>query len=289
MNLYRQLLLVLLLLLGTSLSCQAAAPVWKVSKGGNELYLGGTIHLLGQADYPLPAAFDQAYTQAAELVLETDLDQVQKPAFQQEMLQQMQLPKGQTLQSLLQPATFRAVAAFAASRHLPLKNLQHFKPALLTLTLTAVELQRLGLAGTGVDLFFQRRAKADHKPLGELESAEAQLAFLAGMGAGREDAMISHALQDLEELPKTLGELKIAWRSGDTAAMEQIALAPWRQEFPAIYRQLLVERNRAWLPEIETLLKTPPAELVLVGTLHLVGKDGLLQQLAKHGYRIEQL
>lgn len=283
------LLLTILLLLLTGLPAHADGPVWKISKGDSTLLIGGTIHVLGPADYPLPPAFDQAYAQASELVLETDLDQVQSREFQQRMFKGMLLPAGRTMRQVLQPATYQAVAAFAASRKIPMDGLQTFKPALLTLTLTALELQRLGLAGTGVDQFYQQRAKTDHKPLGELESVDQQLAFLRDMGAGREDAMVNQTLEDLAQLPEMIGSLKTAWRRGDTEAMAEIALAPWQKKFPAVYQQLLVKRNRAWLPQIEALLKTPPVELVLVGALHLVGDDGILRQLAARGYRVEPL
>ena len=39
----------------------ADSPVWRVTKGDHVLFIGGTVHLLTQADYPLPDAFEQAY------------------------------------------------------------------------------------------------------------------------------------------------------------------------------------------------------------------------------------
>ena len=51
----------------------------------------------------------------------------------------------------------------------------------------------------------------------------------------------------------------------------------------------MVERNNAWMPQIEALLTTEEVEFVLVGALHLVGDDGLLAQLSAKGYRVERL
>ncbi|MDR1429132.1 MAG: TraB/GumN family protein, partial [Spirochaetaceae bacterium] len=36
------------------------ASVWRVSGGGNTVYLAGSIHLLREKDYPLPDVFDAA-------------------------------------------------------------------------------------------------------------------------------------------------------------------------------------------------------------------------------------
>ena len=51
---------------------------------------------------------------------------------------------------------------------------------------------------------------------------------------------------------------------------------------------MLTQRNNAWIPKIEALFKTKKAIFVLVGILHLVGDDGLLNQLSAKGYQIEK-
>ncbi len=51
---------------------QGQSSVWKISKGAQTLYIGGTCHILRLDDYPLPAEFDLAYAAADKLVLEVD-------------------------------------------------------------------------------------------------------------------------------------------------------------------------------------------------------------------------
>jgi uncharacterized protein YbaP (TraB family) len=48
--------------------------VWKISSGDNVLYLGGTIHVLRESDYPLPEPFDAAFEQSDNIVFETSVD-----------------------------------------------------------------------------------------------------------------------------------------------------------------------------------------------------------------------
>jgi len=64
---------------------------------------------------------------------------------------------------------------------------------------------------------------------------------------------------------------------------------PMRAFSPRLYRELLVERNRRWLPQIIELLKTPERELVLVGSAHLAGPDGLIRSLRERGYRVSRV
>jgi uncharacterized protein YbaP (TraB family) len=160
---------------------------------------------------------------------------------------------------------------------------------MLAVTLTMVELQCLGMGGTGVDLFYQAQALNDHKRLGQLEAVEEQIGFLATLGEGYENELISYTLRDIKDLPRTMQLIKAAWRQGDMRRLEELALAQLKQEFPPLYQTLIVKRNKAWMPRIEAMLKTGEVEFVLVGALHLVGDDGLLAQLAARGYQVQKL
>ena len=44
------------------------------------------------------------------------------------------------------------------------------------------------------------------------------------------------------------------------------------------------ERNRRWLPKITQLLTGDDNCLVIVGALHLIGHDGLIEMLQRQGY-----
>ena len=52
-----------------------------------------------------------------------------------------------------------------------------------------------------------------------------------------------------------------------------------------------VERNAAWLPRIEARLRAPGTDdtLVVVGSLHLLGPDGLVEKLRAKGFRVERV
>jgi len=62
-----------------------------------------------------------------------------------------------------------------------------------------------------------------------------------------------------------------------------------KAQFPSIYKTLLTDRNERWLSDIYTMFETPEIELILVGAMHLVGDDGLIELLRAQGYVVEQL
>ena len=80
-----------------------------------------------------------------------------------------------------------------------------------------------------------------------------------------------------------------AWKSGNRSEMEKTITGEMKQDFPKIYKTLLVDRNNNWLPKIEVFFESTEKEFVLVGAGHLVGDDGILKKLEERGYKVEQL
>mgnify|MGYP000984416752 CR=1 FL=1 len=111
-----------------------------------------------------------------------------------------------------------------------------------------------------------------------------QLELLADVDA---NMVIKSTLRDLHKMEKILEKVIVHWRRGELEKLDREMSADMRREAPEVYQYLLIDRNQAWLPKIEALFSTPEVELVLVGSLHLSSKDGLLAQLKKRGYRIQ--
>jgi hypothetical protein len=267
---------------------QADAPVWKVSKGNFHIYIGGTIHILEEQDYPLPAEFEQAYELAEKLVFEVDIAQVNTLEFQQKLLQKALYRDGSTLASHLQPATFNQLQEFMVQRGIPLENLLSFKVGMLLTILTVNELQRNGIQGMGVDQYFNLKAREDKKPIAALETIEQQIEFLTSLGEGEEDQIVLQTIEELEHFGEEFLTLKSAWRSGDMPALIEVGLQDFLA-FPKAYESMLVNRNRAWIPGIEAMLEDEQVEYVLLGVLHLVGNDSVLAMLKARGYHVEKL
>lgn len=266
----------------------AETSLWRISKGENRLFIGGTIHLLSQSDYPFPDEFEQVFREIDTLVLETDLEAFTKPELQATLLRKLTYQDGTRLQSKLNAKTYRALAAYCKSAGIPLSSLQHMKPVLAVLTLTIMQLKQLDMADTGVDQFFLKKAKTSGKKVAGLEAAEAQIEVLEHMGQDQENELILSTISELKTTPQAIKSIKSAWRSGNLKELEATSINSMQTEFPHLRKNLLTRRNNAWLPQIKTMLETPDKELILVGALHLAGEDGLIALLKKLGYSIEQ-
>lgn len=186
---------------------------------------------------------------------------------------------------MLNEEAYTALSDYVASTGMPMMMLETFKPGLLVSTLQIIEFQKIGFTPQGVDMYFNSRAIGDAKSLGQLETAEEQIGFLASMGEGSESDFILMSLEDLDETE----EMIAAWRGGDNGQLSELFIAEMAIVAPDLYASLLVNRNQAWIPQIEEMLTDGDTEFILVGAAHLVGDQGLLRLLEEKGYQITQL
>ena len=151
-------------------SAYAQSPVWKVSTGENHLFVGGTIHVLSQADYPLPGAFDAAYKKSTILVLEADMSKIMAPETRQVLIKIGTYQGEKQITHFLQPHTLQELNAYLDKNGIPFENMAKFKPGLLSAALLSVELKKLGQSGTGVDAFYNQAALRDGRTIIFLET-----------------------------------------------------------------------------------------------------------------------
>tara|TARA_R110002126_G_scaffold10245_86_gene46831 strand:+ start:7184 stop:8047 length:864 start_codon:yes stop_codon:yes gene_type:complete len=271
------------------LSCSiSAASVWKVSKDGQHFYLAGTVHLLSKSDYPLPTAYDTAFNASSQLLFETDLNALTSPAGLTKMMQQNTYPDGQDLQQVLSPEVYQQLKNYTTERNMPIAAVSRFKPGFAAMMLASVEMQRLGAAETGVDMHYMQLGMQQGKTVTGLETMDEHLAVLDGMNQLDADVIIQSTLDDMHQVESQLTQMKKAWRDGDTKLLEQLFIGDLK-EMPQLYDILLVQRNHAWLPQLQALNSDGQTTMVLVGALHLAGTDGLLTLLQQQGYSLTQI
>lgn len=271
-----------------SVVVNAETSLYEVTKGDHKIYLGGTIHVLRSSDYPLPPEFEQAYERAKILVLETDMKKASSPEFGQQMAQAFMYSGGKNLSQDLQPKLWQDLQAFADERQFPLGQMSMFKAMFVSLTLSVAEMQSRGFGvGQGVDTYFYQKAILSGKATQELETTDEVLVQLKSLADMDANLVIKSTLRDLHKIDGALEKALAYWRAGDLEKLDKEMAADMRTETPEIYQQLMIARNQAWLPKIEQMFSSPEIELVLVGSLHLSSKDGLLAHLKKRGYKIK--
>lgn len=286
----RTIILATLLLLATvPAHAEDKHFLWRVSKGGNSLYIAGSVHVLRPSDYPLPAVMEQAFSGSAGLVEEINLADMDAESIQMDMLKAGSYQDGRSLKGVLPADEYQKVAKRAGEEGLDMDMLDGLKPWLVSLTLLDNQLAKSGYAAEdGADMHFAGEATAQQKPVIGLEQPDFQVGLLAGLSDKDQQVLLQQALDESAGFDVEMKQLLAAWHNGDTAALQQ-ELTKEFGGYPEVYQAMLVARNQAWMPKLEALLASGKQYFVVVGALHLVGPDGVLARFEKDGYKVEQL
>lgn len=285
----KRVILGILLVLFAFTWASAESSVWKAQKGKSVIYLGGTFHILRDTDYPLPVEFDKAYKASEIMVFETDIGKLQDPSAQQKLLAKAVYADGTTIDKHLSAQTYSELRAYCETNGIPLESLSKFKPSMLMVTLTLMELIKLGVTQHGVDQFFFGLANQDKKAVEGLETVDEQINYVVSMADGIEDEFVAYSIKEMKTIKEQFENLANAWRKGDTAKLDELMVADLKTRQPKLYKKLITDRNRNWLSLIETYQKSLQTRFVLVGAGHLVGPEGLIEALKKKGYKIDKL
>ncbi len=283
------LLVALALALPTAGMARDRSILWTVEGRQNTVYLLGSVHVLQPGDAALPAAAERAFDDAEQLVMEIDLDDPGSNPLSMvaEMQQAAMLPEGQTLKGVL-GSDYASINERAQKSGIDLEALDAFAPWFVAIALLDLELAKRGFSPEfGIEQTLAARAIEEHKPIEGLETAAQQFQMLASMPLAQQKQFLVMTLDESAQLDDELADLLRAWRTGDTEALARL-LAGEYEEFPDLYRRLTVDRNRAWVGRLAALLDDRDDYLVVVGAMHLVGPDSVVDLLRQRGYTVTQ-
>jgi hypothetical protein len=250
----------------------------------------GSIHIAKKEIYPLPQKIENAFVQSDSLVVEANVNDIQK-IDTQKIMESAFYPANDTLEKHVSPETFESVKKKTDGLGIPLDLLNKQKPWFLAMTLVALESMKLGLdPNLGIDKYFLSKAEKKKRII-ELESLEYQLSLLAGFSDKDQELFLIYTLRDLHIMEQEVNQLIQAWISGDTQQMESILTRSVSEDkrLSGIFEKLIFERNRGMASKIEDFLRTKETYFVIVGAGHLVGSRGVIELLGGKGYLIEQL
>ena len=281
----------------------AAAPpvplLWKVSDADNSVYLLGSFHLLKPGDYPLSSDVDAAFADAASLVFELAPAEMASPALGMQMGQAALRTDGTTLDSELPAQTaaqlqrwLAANAELVQKMGLTPQVMQMFEPWFVGLTISVTEMTKQGLdPKLGLDAHMAGLAAKAAKPVSGLETGAQQIEMLDGMEKAEQLQFLAEALSHAQDGGEETMELHAAWRAGDAEGLWNGMAADMKRDYPRLYQRINVARNDAWVPRVEQRLTAPGTDdtLVVVGALHLLGPDGVVEKLRARGYQVERV
>ena len=266
-----------LLLCGlTAAGALRAQLLWTLQPpgGGPTSYLFGTMHLV-PGKYTLNDEVTTALRQSDHFVMEVLPDMPLSEQIEVARLAMTDPP----LPARLDSATFARVRSEALALGVKPRTFDRlcaFQPVLMVPGVLAMALDD----ATQVDQELWKLAKKRKKNRVGLESAQFQIQLLTSIPIASQLELFAEpdpwGLQELE----TMAQLYRHERLDSLHLMVEEGL---REDYPALAKALLADRNRAWVPQLEALSQTGTM-FVAVGAGHLSGPEGLIALLRERGW-----
>lgn len=133
--------------------------------------------------------------------------------------------------------------------------LQPMKPWLAALTLSVAPLLKAGMDPKGCRQTASGAHENAGKPVYGLETAEQQVRILADLPESVQLALLRSTLHDYAHAGTEFKATVKAWLEGDTQRIASLLAEQMQKQSTALYKQLLIDRNRQWAHDIATLMR----------------------------------
>lgn len=257
--------------------------LWKISGKGlkQPSYLYGTIHMICAEDFVITPQAQAAFNGAEKLILEVDLSQ---PSVMQKMQAASVNKNFRNFKGDISETDAHYIdSCLMADMKMGLKQLGMLKPWALMMAYTMT---------TAIDCKDKKTyeteliklAKEQHKPIGELETAEFQLAIFDSIPFQKQIDWLLKSMREKTEYKALFDQMVDAYKAQDINKLHQITMED--EEMKEFAEVLFFQRNKNWIGVIEALTKEQSC-FIAVGAGHLGGEGGLIDLLKKQGFKVK--
>jgi uncharacterized protein YbaP (TraB family) len=268
----------------------AAVFLWEVIGLTNRAYLYGTVHAGKKEWFPLTKEVEDALNDSKVLVVEADVTNRAAMSAGQSMT----YAPPDTIKNHVSPEDYERFRKLLARYQLPESQVSQMKPFLAVSLLVFGEWARQGfLPQYGIDGYLISRAKAEAKPVVELEGVESQLRLMESLTEKENQTIFNGTLFALETglSGEQINSLVKSWEAGDAENLLVIARSYNSQVKGAadFEEKFIWSRHADMLKKIDGYLtQSKDRHFIAVGALHLAGPRGLVEELRKRGYVVRQ-
>jgi uncharacterized protein YbaP (TraB family) len=258
-------------------------PLWSVEGGG------GRVYLLGDT-YPRPTDWRNARIEALLpgcAVLWTETNQIVRGDMNA-LVARYGVDPAAPLSTRLTAEDQARLAKAAALCRTPLESLSAFRPWLAGASLEGDFYKAMGLSGQAAARLLAAKAKDAGVPVSSEFAAQDDIfAWFGAMTPAQDVQYLRYVLDEILAGSEGTAGAFADWAKGDFRRAEAVN-ARIRRLYPDFDR-LIIERNRRWVPRFQTMLGEEKPGMVVVGHLHLVGPDNVLDQLRTSGLTVRRL
>lgn len=272
---------------------------WTAQRDGVTVTIVGTMHLPDPRHEVLRAVMRRPLMEADLLLVEATLeDQTDLQRYMADNPDLLAITSGPTLPERLDEATWNAIRQAAADRSIPGFMAAKMQPWFLTMTLALPPCAMMAMAQgeAGLDTLLMQDAADLGVPTAPLEPWQDTFALLSGGTFDEQVAALQMALIDADDQNALIVALTEFYFAGMTAHSWHIAgfthqllpddidKATFDAQMAQMEQDLLVTRNRNWIPVIEAAAAEHDRIVAAFGAAHLIGQNGVLALLGQNGW-----
>jgi uncharacterized protein len=270
---------------------RAANFLWEVTSLTNRAYLYGTVHAGKKDWFPLPREVEDAFIDSKVLVVEADVTDTRAMS---KYGNTMTYDAPDSLKNHVSPEDYERFRKLLPRYQFPESQVAQMKPFLAVSLLVFGEWIRSGYQPQfGIDAYLIARAKAEAKTIVEIEGIDMQMRLMDSLTEKEHQTLFGGTLFALESglSGEQISGLVKAWQAGEPDNLLAIARSYNAQVAGAaeFEEKFIWSRHDEMLKKIDGYLtESKDRHFIAVGSLHLAGPRGLVEQLRKRGYVVRQ-
>jgi len=265
---------------------------------GNEAYLFGSIHVGRENFYPLPDYVTNAFHQSDKLAVEFDVLAFEKDVTAQtEALTQLMYLDGTTIKDHIPEQLYKDAVAIMTKHGEYTAVLDYYYPSIWSSFIDNYTVPE-GATDLGIDVNLIQMAYDSNKPVVDVESAALQYGMMANYSEPLQEMLLESSVEGYKnDAAEAVEEMLDIWASGDADRFRQFLEAeddslstPEEQALYAEYQKaMMTDRDAGMVRFVKQAVASGDTVFVCVGAAHVMGKNGMLDQLKAAGYTITQV
>lgn len=286
------------------LDAGAKGFAWQAKKGGNTVYLLGSIHVGTSEMYPLSNTLKEAFSKADTLVVEANI--LTQNEQMNQFIQMAMYADGTTIKDHVSKETYDKLVKALTTFKLPIDQMQQFKPWSIANDLNVISTSQTGTiegaqeaATQGVDMYFLLRGMGEEKRTVELEGLIYQGKLFDNLSAEYQEDYLNAVLDSIlnpateEEISEVdlIAEWQQDWIAGDIEGFKASYAKLMEGDSDELSEMLFGVRDKDMAEKIAKMLEQEGENtyFVVVGAGHFTVEGTVLDQLKEKGYDIKPL
>jgi uncharacterized protein YbaP (TraB family) len=280
--------------------------MWLAEKGGNKVYLLGSIHIGDNLVYPVDNSIKEAFGESQALYVEANL--FDQSGGMEYFMEKSMYQDGTSIRDHIPAELHEKVIKALELYGIPYEAYSTFKPWSLANNLNAIHTSNSDsledgqqAAMLGIDLYFMTKAMLMGMPIVELEGIAFQADMFDGLSKKVQEMYLESIVDAIldptdegDEEQDLLKEWLIQWQKGDHESFTE-SYTDSMEEEDEISRELTMmlfgERDENMANKIMELLdaKGEATYFLVVGAGHFTVENSIIDRLQASGYNVQYI